>query len=458
MTAKTGRPRGRPRKSVSQATSQTRSDGWSNVLANLGNSGDTATATHYNPDKRLDHRTLESLFTGDGMARRVVTVPVDDAMREGIEGDEELLTELNRIQWKRQITETLYWSRLYGGAVLVAVVNDGQEFDAPLNRNRIEQVVALRSYDRWRVTWTTADLDSDVMSANYGLPAYYTITPINGQPYRVHYSRLWKFDGETVPENVRQQNSGWADSSLQAVYDSLRNLGLASNASANIVRDFVQVVLGINGLAELLRSGNEDLVAKRAQIIDLTRSVANAVFIDADGETYDKKASSVAGLADLWDRFALAVSATTGIPATKLMGRAPAGLNSTGESDIRQWYDVVQAYRENDIAPCVDWIIELLNLQRAWPRSDRPESMEWSWPSLWQPTEKEWADIKKTNAETDAIYIDRSGMNAEYVVNQRFGQKDYQPDITLDLEAELQWMAERVLAEGGDQEPLLDGE
>jgi phage-related protein (TIGR01555 family) len=440
MTKPTGNPRGRPRKIVQDARSVTRGDGWNNVLTNIGNRRDPVSATQFGMATMLDRRTLAAMYRGDGLAKRIVDIQVEEAIREWIEADDLLLAELGRLNAKQDVTEALKWARLFGGALVVALIDDGQDFDQPVNMNGIRSVRQLRVYDRWRVTFTTGDVDKDAMSPTFGKPLFYSVQGTTGVPYRVHSSRCWRIDGLPLPDEERQLNNGWGDSAIMAAYEALRAYGQTMGASANIVRDFVQVVLGIRGLTDMLRQGEDALVAARANVIDLTRSVANTVFLDADGETYDKKASSVAGLADLWDRFALHVSSVTGIPATKLLGRSPAGMNATGESDMRQWYDVVQAYRGDEVEPLLRWLVGLIEAQSEW--TDRPEEMDWTWPSLYQPTEAEWADVKLKIAQADAVYLDRGAADPEYLYHLRYGGA-FRPDAHYDFEEAAEWMAGR---------------
>jgi phage-related protein (TIGR01555 family) len=436
----TGNPRGRPRKSKVDGQASVKADGWQNVLTNIGGRKDPTTAARVSAMPFFSRETLSALYRADGLARRIVDVQVEDALREWVECDDALTAEFRRINAKQEVSDALKWARLFGGALIVAMVDDGQDFDQPLNRNAIRSLRQLRVYDRHRVTFNTSDIDMDAMSETFGKPLFYTVTPISGTPYRVHASRAWRLDGLPLPDLERQLNQGWGDSALMPVYEALQAYGQTMGASANIVRDFVQVVLGIRGLTDMLRQGEDDLVAKRANIIDMTRSVANSVFLDADGETYDKKASSVAGLADLWDRFALHVSSVTGIPATKLLGRSPSGLNATGESDMRQWYDVVQAYRGDEIDPPVRWILGLIEAQSEW--TDRPEGeIEITWPSLYQPTEAEWADVKVKIAQADAIYMDRGGVDPEYLYHLRYGSGEFRPDAPYTIEGLEEWRA-----------------
>jgi phage-related protein (TIGR01555 family) len=462
MTKPTGRPRGRPPKARQDAETITNADGWTNTALNIGRTkGDPIHATKYAAVPVLDRGSLERVYRGDGLARRVVDLPVDDATREWIEADPLVITEMERLGAKREITNALKWARLYGGAVIVALLDDSLDFDQPVKPNGIRRVLQLRVYDRHRVTWTTADIDKDPESRGHGKPTHYTVQPIHGAPYRVHASRLHILDGLELPEEARQRNNGWGDSALQSVYQSLMNYGVTMGASASIVRDFVQTVIGVKGLADLIRQGGDDIITKRATLIDMTRSVANTIFFDADGETYSKQASSVTGLPDLWDRFALHVSASTGIPATRLMGKSAAGLNATGEGDERQWHDVVRAYQQDQVRPAIQWLADLIEAQLDW--SDTPETMAWTFPALGQPSEAVWADIKLKTAQADAIYLDRAGVDPEYLFELRFGQGEYRPDVTFDRTAYLEWLTERaresgVGAEGDAPEGLPLGE
>lgn len=441
MTKPTGRPRGRPPKA--RVDSEARVDGMINVLTNLGSRGDPNTHNKYALPKTIDKTTLSAIYRSDGLGRRVVDLLPDEATREWIETSLELSTELERIDAKQSIRDAAAWARLFGGAVIFAIIDDGQDADQPLRRNAIRNVLGLRVYDRWRVTCN--EYDTDPRSATFSKPKIYQISPLNGGSIRVHASRLHIMDGANIPDEDRQRNQGWGDSVLQVVYQALMNYGLTMTATAGIVRDFVQTILSIKGLTDMLRQGHDDIVKKRIDLIDLTRSVNNSIYLDADGEQYSKHASSVAGLADLWDRFAGHVSASTGIPVYKLMGDAAKGLNATGEGDRKSWYDVVRAYQTDEIQPVVQWIIDLIELQLNWKL--RPDDMKWSFPALEQTNEKEWAEIKKITAEADKIYIDTGAVDAEYLYHLRYADDQFKTEISVTDEGYAEWLATRPVVE-----------
>ena len=92
----------------------------------------------------------------------------------------------------------------------------------------------------------------------------------------------------------------------------------------------------------------------------MSKSVLNAVILDRD-EMYDKQYTTLAGLPEVIDRFMLQLSGATGIPVTRLYGRSPAGLNATGESDLRNYYDLIEAAQRNRLMPPLRKLINIIS-------------------------------------------------------------------------------------------------
>ena len=186
----------------------------------------------------------------------------------------------------------------------------------------------------------------------------------------------------------------------------------------------------MSGLSDKASSGELDAVKKRLELIDRSRSSQNTIMLDSEGgEEYTKLPSSVSGLSELWEQFSETICATTGIPASRLFGRSPSGLNASGESDQKNWHDIVSSYREDQIEPCITWLIEILEKQQNW--KTKPHDFTWTFPSLHNPSEVELAEIRKKYAEIDAIYIDRGGISASQAWQERFGTGQFQRDIQL---------------------------
>lgn len=404
-----------------------RADGWGNLINNLGTRNSRSGSTTYNLSPKLDRMTLINMYTNDAIARQVVNLMVDDAMRGFINADELLLDELKRINSKQKITDAATWGRLYGGCALVAFADDGQDMENPLNLERLRKVVSLQVYDRYQISSMPQDINQDYYSEHYGYPEVYTINSVNGTSFRVHRTRMHLFVGEKTPEIVDQNNRIWNDSVLQSCYEALKNLGQSTNATAEILQDYIQTIISVNGLTELIRSGNEDEIERRMQIIDMTRTVSNTVFLDAEGETYSKHASNTGGLTDILEKFQENVCASSKYTMTRLFGITSKGLGNSGNNDSDNLNNTIEAYRCDAIEPCFTWLIDMLEAQSEWV--NKPESFNWTFPSLKTSDEHETAKNRLMAAQTDQIYIDRGGVSAEFMFRKRYSNGGFQTDI-----------------------------
>lgn len=421
-------------KTISQLFVNRRNDSWQNPFTNLGMPISKTASTNYKFSTRLDRKTLDDIYCSNGIGKRIVNLVVDDAIRSFIEADKLLLKELARLHVKQNILEAGYKGRLYGGAMIIAFIEDGQGFDKPLNFKRIDKLMSLKVINRYQVSWSDDDICTNFSSEYFGKPEVFTIKPDlnhyneNDSNIRMHRSRCFIFGGDMSTNSMEN----WDEPILQASYEALRNFGIVSNSSVEIVHDFIQVIMKMKGLSDMLSNGHESDIRKRIDLIDRTRSTSNIILLDGDeegNEAYEKKSSSIAGLPELWDKMAENICAVSGIPKTKLFGSSPAGLNSTGKGDLQQWYDVVRSYRSDQVEPCINWLIEILKHQQSW--KNKPSSFEWEFPSLTAPSELEWADIKKKHAEIDWGYIDRGAIDPVEAWQERFGKGDFHININL---------------------------
>lgn len=157
--------------------------------------------------------------------------------------------------------------------------------------------------------------------------------------------------------------------------------------------------------------------------------------MDAEKERFEYVARSLAGMPETLDRLALRLSAGTGIPVTLLMGQSPAGLNATGASDIRLWYDNVRSQQNQYLTPRIGRVVRLAFLAKDGPTQGKePEDWSISWRPLWQPTEKEQAETRYLTMQTDVGYIDRGVLSPRKVAESRFGGDRWSMETTIDIE------------------------
>lgn len=415
-------------------------DGWENIATKLGTSADATTGSSYRGSYDIHRNELESMYRSNGFAKKIINLPPQEMLREWIEisGDSngDILKDMAAAKTKRAIAEALKWSRLYGGSLLVAIVDDGSELSEPLNINNIRRIMGFRVYDRYQISWVQGNLVQDPRSMQFGMPDLYRINPYTGGgSFDVHHSRVWRFDGEQLPGRLMYGNQGWGDSVFQAAYEELRQNGTSMRYVENIIRQFEQTTVSVNGLQDMLAADEDDAIIRRFQMMDLTRSILNTVFLDAEGEQFAKHSSAVGGLAELLDRFALQLSGVTGIPATKLFGRSPAGMNATGDSDIRQWYDQIRSDQEDDLREPLEWIKTII----CSARRIEPDDYSIVFRPLATPSEEETARTRLTTAQSDQIYF-QMGLNAQSILKSRFGGDHY--SIETQIEEGEEWFDE----------------
>lgn len=346
---------------MTEETTQTRDDGpYENVFLNVGTKGDRSAYTRAVTPRLLQYTELEGLYEGDGFARRIIDLPAEEMVRagydiEGVDDDSDVRAELEGVQALEKLCDAMRWANLYGGSLVVMLINDGGTLEDPLNIENSKSLEQLRVYDRWQVTHYRKYLDPNDM--RFGKTELYMVSPIEGTPYIVHESRCLVFDGVPVPDRIRERNDGWGASKLQQCYDQLTRFGMGHYWANQLLERAQQAIHGIPELTNLLRSpGGEALVKKRVDLVDMTRSINNTIVIDS-AETYDLKSTPLSGVADIMDRLGLALSAVTGIPESLLFGRQQGGLNSTGKADLENWYAKIGQDQNNILLPALDKLV-----------------------------------------------------------------------------------------------------
>jgi hypothetical protein len=85
------------------------------------------------------------------------------------------------------------------------------------------------------------------------------------------------------------------------------------------------------------------------------------------------------------------------IPLVRLFGQAPVGLNATGESDLRLYYDSIHQQQETKLRPGVTTTLRLLAKSEG---IKLPDQLHYQFQPLWQLTPKEKADIAEQITRT----------------------------------------------------------
>ena len=419
-----------------------RGDGWQNVLTGLGICGrDKKQNASFVITNLFNRSELDMMYRSDGVVRLIIDLFAQEMVRQGweLEGDSDgkIVNKMEELRVSQAMIELTKWARLFGGAVCIMGIADGLPLDLPVDEEAIRDVQWLRVFDRYQAYSRDGTFESDLNSPNYGFPNVYTINDNRtGAVFFVHYSRILRMDWNILPPRWQNFNQGWGDPLIQTVYEELRNYSTAFSNTATIFEDFVNSVLYIPNLAEIIASQcGDQQVMRRLNILNLAKSNTNTAILDAD-ERYEKLTTNVTGLSELLDRFMIALSAVTRIPVSLLFGRSAAGLNATGENDVRNFYDAVKQEQEGKLRSCLEKLIRYIMISKDGPFNGvEPEDWSLQFVPLWQNSEEQDALVRKMVAETDSMYIDRGVLDPSEVAISRFGGNKWSMNTEIDIQA-----------------------
>lgn len=423
-----------------------RVDGWFSSLSGYGVEGrDKRLSVRFQSDM-LDDQTAMDLWRGDDIAARMVETIPNEALRQGWTlnvGDQELAEELmarsEELNAHATFLQAKKIERAVGGAAIFPVINDGQsDMRLPLNEERISKISHLQIFEPQELRPHV--FYDDPLAPKFGEPKTYLLYPRmrQGAPrvsggVEIHESRLIVFPGIRVSRTQVSAN-GHGDSVLSRGYRILRDFNVSWAATTALLHDFSQAIFKIKGLAELIAHDKDDVIKTRIQAVELARSTIRAVLMDAT-EEFERKQTPVAGLAELLAALATRLAAAADMPVTLLMGQSPSGLNATGESDIRFFYDRVESHRTLGLKPQISRFTYLLIRELQGPaRGKEPDTWSVEFPPLWQPTAMEIAQTRKVIADTDNVYFSMGAVSAEEIALSRWSGDTYSSEMTIDFE------------------------
>ena len=409
------RNKSRPRGAQPNTEAVSVQDAFSNPLFRLGyGSQSPLEATKYPLTRMTDnYALLNSLYRDNWVVQNVVGIIPDDMTKKwfapaGAVGPEHL-KELDRVQrvtaLRERVNEGLRWGRLYGGAAGLIMIR-GQEgmLGQPLELESIYPGTFQGLYilDRWQGVVPGMEL---VFEGGEPVPAYYSITDARGNTVaKVHHSRLVRFTGRDLPFLERVAELYWGESEVEALYnDVVKHDNVAANMAALTFRANVDT-MEVQNLDQLfsVTSGEQQ---RRFWNVMQAQSVMKSNFgmqLVNRGDQIKNTQYTFTGLQEVYDSMCLDLSGASRIPVTKLFGRSPAGMNATGESDLRNYYDYVDTLREAKLRPILEKLLPVLAMS-AWGAV--PDGLDITFPPLWTPTAAEVAEIalKKAQAIRDTF-------------------------------------------------------
>lgn len=393
-------------------------DGFDNFVSRLGlNNDNTLSAGFYTFNLMTENRVqLEAAYRGSWIVGQVIDTKAEDMTRAGIDitsndddGDiKKIQAKISQLKIWRSLCSAIKWGDLYGGCIAVYQVK-GQDLASPLDIETVGkgQFLGLAVFDRWQLQPNLGELIEE--GPDMGLPKYYQIVttasmvqPTQPSPsgmIKVHHSRLIRMTGIELPFFQAITEQLWGESVLERLWDRLIAFDSATMSAANLIERANNRTVGIENLREIISNGGAAYAAlnQSLDMMRLLQSNEGLTLLDKN-DTFVTNQYTFTGLPELLMQFGQQVSGASEIPLVRLFGQSPAGMNATGESDIRMYYDHINSEQEAKMRPGIDKLLRIL--WRSVFGKAAPEDLEFTFTALWQMSALDQATIAKSNTET----------------------------------------------------------
>lgn len=307
-----------------------RADGYINLLNRYGTSKDTTEHYRYQPEALVPDELLAMHYESNGLFAKIIDAPAEEAVKHGfaMNGIKDHVIEdfyaeaLDELDWEETAMTAIRWSRLFGGAIAVLLVNDGRGLDEPLDWKNIQSIDDIRVYDRSVIQPDYQSMFSydpqdpfRTRGSRLGMPEFYYVFSRYGN-FTVHDSRCLVFQNGILPENTTNSiYQLWGIPEYIRLKTALRDAEIAHGSATKLLDRSVQAVYKMKGLSsELATEEGEDRVLRRLQTIDMARGLLNSITIDSEGEDYDFRTFQFSGVSDVIDSTCNFLSALTSIP------------------------------------------------------------------------------------------------------------------------------------------------
>lgn len=403
---------------------------------------------------------LAEKYQYNGLFSKIIDRPAEEALKHGMKynvGDpqlEEFLDDaLDRLDWEDKATTAIRWARLFGGSIIVMLLDDGGGLEEPVNWQDVRSVEELLVYER-------AVVQPDPDTYRTGKATYFDVSSTYGGFFRVHRSRCLVFKNGSLPEfGAPQQYFYWGLPEYIRIKRDLSIVLKTHQNAANMIEKSVQPVYKMMGLQDTLAAeGGDTAVLKRLNVIDQARGMLNSIAVDMDGEDYAFQTFQLSGTQEILESTYNLLSAVTCIPQTILFGRSPSGENATGESDLENYYNFVEGIQKRMLKKNIRTLLKAVTQAGVYDGSiEDPGTIKPTFKPLWSLSEAEQATVELTKAQraqataqTAQLYIDMQVLQPDEV------RRALSQDGSLNIEDILDNQPEDEQEESADWEELFN--
>ena len=296
---------------------------------------------------------LSQCYVEIGLVKTIIDIPVDDAIRGGVEikskqlDEQEIKKLSNELEYKKdfmKLAESAKWERLFGGSGIIVLVDD-QDPESPLDIESITEETDLRfrSVDMWELFNT----EQNVLDDGEGDPLqpeeedfeYYNL-----YGHKIHKTRVITMKGRPAPSFIRPRLRGWGVSEVEHLVRAINQYIKAADLTFELLDEFKIDVFKFKNLVSTFLSANgKEKVDKRVAMANERKNYQNAIVLDSEDD-WDHKTINLTGIAETQQSIRKQVSSEMRIPVSKLFGSSDgSGLANSTQDDLENYNAMIES-------------------------------------------------------------------------------------------------------------------
>ncbi len=387
--------------------------------------------------QRAEYRVIVETLATDSTRKWIKLQASTEDGEDRTEKIKQLEDELDRLKLRDVIRKTSAHDGFFGRGHIYLDTGDTDEPDellTPLGngRNRISQAKVngkKRKLERLQNVEPIWCYPSQYNATNPLKPDWYKPSHWFAMGNEIHRSRLLTFVAREVPDLLKPAYSFGGLAMTQMAKPTVDNWLRTRQSVSDITHAYSVMVLETDMSETLSESG--DALFTRLDLFNAFRDNRGIMAINNQGQEKLTNVAAPLGSLDLLQAQAQEhMASISRTPIVKLLGIQPAGLNASSEGEINTWDDWVAAYQEMFYREPITRIMgfAMLNL---WGKVD--ENITFVFEPLRQMTEKERAELQKSEADADGVFIDK-GVLAPEEVRARLAAAEGSPYASIDVE------------------------
>lgn len=226
----------------------------------------------------------------------------------------------------------------------------------------------------------------------------------------VAQNRLLTITSRPVADMLKPAYAFGGQSLVQLMKPYVDNWLRTRQAVSDMINRFSIVSLKTD-MSSILGGGTGDSLYLRAELFTQMADNRGLFLLDTgNAEELDSIAVPLSGLDALQAQAQEQMASVARIPLSIYLQITPTGLNATSDGETRNFYADVKAYQEKNFRPALQRILEIVQLSLG--QKVNPD-IKFEFIDLWEMSDKDKADIRKSDAEADIGYVQTGIVSAD---------------------------------------------